>query len=342
MTTRRLLPLLFCAALLLPAHASPKYKLAKTYKLGGEGFWDYLTWDAPKQRLFITRGTHVMVVDPATGKVIGDIPGMKGIHGVALVPDMNKGFVSDGGANQVVVFDYTTLKTTGSIGVGDRPDAIMYDPATKRVFTFNARSKDSTVIDASTNKVLGTIALGGKPEFAVADGKGRLFVNDEDSAELLELDPQAMSVKHRWKMDGCEEPSGLAMDVKNDRLFAGCGNKVLAVVDGASGKEITTVPIGEGVDATAFDAEWKLVFSSNGRDGDLTVIYEDSADKYKVLDNVATKQGARTMALDLKTHVVYLVTADFGPPPAATAENPHPRPTMVPDSFVLLVVEPSK
>jgi DNA-binding beta-propeller fold protein YncE len=341
MTTRRFLPLLFCAALLLPAQASPKYKVAKTYQLGGEGGWDYLTWDAPKQRLFITRGTHVMVVDPTTGKVIGDIAGMKGIHGVALAPDLNKGFVSDGGANQVVVFDYTTLKTTGTIDVGDRPDAIAYAPATKRVFTFNGRGKDSTVIDATSNKVLGSIALGGKPEFAVANGKGRLFVNDEDSGELLELDPQAMSVKHRWKMAGCEEPTGLAIDVKHHRLFAGCGNRVMAIVDSESGKVVTTVPIGEGVDATAYDPEWKLAFSSNGRDGNLTVVREDPADKYKVLDTVETKRGARTMALDPKSHTVYVVTADFGTAPQPTAEDPHPRPSMVPGSFVLLVVEPN-
>jgi DNA-binding beta-propeller fold protein YncE len=193
------------------------------------------------------------------------------------------------------------------------------------------------VIDAQTNKVLGTIALGGKPEFAVADGSGRLFVNDEDSAELLELDPQAMSVKHRWKMEGCEEPSGLAMDVKHHRLFAGCGNKVLAVVDSESGHLVATVPIGAGVDAVRFDADWKVVFSSNG-EGNLTVIREDAPDKYTVWDTVATKRGARTMELDPATHTVYTVTAEYGPPPPATTENPHPRPTMVPGSFVLLVV----
>ena len=341
MKTSRLLLLLLCAALVLPAFASPKYSVTKTYAIGLEGGWDYLTWDAPKQRLFITRGTHVIVVDPATGKVVGDITGMNGVHGVALVPDMNKGFISSGNDNKVYVFAYDTLQTTGTIDVGTRPDAIAYEPTTKRIFTFNARSKDSTVIDAATNKVLGTIALGGKPEFAAADGKGHFFVNDEDSAELLELDPQAMTVKNRWKMAGCEEPSGLAVDAEHGRLFAGCGNKVVAVVDAKTGKEVATVPIGEGVDAVSFDAKQKLVFSSNG-DGTLTVIHEDSPDKYSVWQNVDTKRGARTHTLDPGTHTVYTVTADFGTPPQATADNPRPRPPMVPGSFTLLVVGPGK
>jgi YVTN family beta-propeller protein len=330
------LTLVFFLAAPLVAQSAP-YAVTQHYKLGGEGGWDYLTWDAAGQRLFITRGTHVMVVD-AKGKQLGDIANTNGVHGVALAPELGKAFISDGRENKVTVIDLKTLATTGTIDVGNTPDAICYEPKTKRVFTFNARSKDSTAIDAVTGKVAGTVAIGGKPEFAVADGNGRLWVNNEDTAELTEIDPQALTVKHKWPMAGCEEPSGLAIDVGHHRTFSTCGNKVMSIMDTESGKQVATVPIGAGVDGGGFDPDTQLAFASCG-EGALTVIHEDSPDKFTVLGNVATQRGARTMTLDPKTHRVFTVTADFGPPPAATTENPRPRPTMVPGTFTLLVLE---
>ena len=221
--------------------------------------------------------------------------------------------------------------------MGDNPDAILYDAATKRVFTFNGKSDDATAIDAEKGTVVGTIKLEGKPEFAVTDEKGGVFVNLEDKSQLLALDPAKLAVKSRWPLAPCEEPSGLAMDRKNRRLFAGCDNKVMAVVDADSGKVITTLPIGGGVDATAYDDETKLAFASCG-EGVLTVVREESPDKFSVAENAKTEPKGRTMALDPKTHQVYLVTAKFGPAPAPTADQPHPRPPVLPDSFVVLVM----
>jgi DNA-binding beta-propeller fold protein YncE len=323
------------------AQTSPGYAVTQRHVLGGEGGWDYLTWDAAGERLFITRGTHVIVVDSATGKQTGEIPNTAGVHGVALAPDLGKGFISDGRENKVTVFDLKTLATLATVDVGKVPDAICYEPKTKRVFTFNARGNDATAIDATTNKVLGAIALGGKPEFAVADGKGRLFVNIETTAELVEIDPAQLAVKARWPMHGCTEPSGLALDVKHGRLFAGCDNKVMAIVDAKSGALVATLPIGAGVDAVTYDPDKKLAFSSNG-EGTLTVVHEDSPDKFTVVETLPTERGARTHILDPATHRVYTVTAGFGPAPAATAENPRPRPTIVPGSFVLLVIDRQK
>src|SRR5262249_42445205 len=230
-----------------------------------------------------------------------------------------------------------TLKAIGKIKAGENPDAILYDPASKRVFAFNGRGQDATAIDAVNAEAIGTIKLGGKPEFAVSDEKGQVFVNIEDKSELVALDPKGLSVKARWPLAPCQEPSGLAIDRKNRRLFAGCDNKLMAVVNADSGKVITTVPIGEGVDANAFDPETGLAFASCG-EGVLTIAHEDSSDKYSVVDNVQTQRGARTMALDPKTHNLFLVTAKFGPPPAATAEKTRPRPSILPDSFVVLVL----
>ena len=229
------------------------------------------------------------------------------------------------------------MKTSSKVKVGENPDAILYDPATKRVFAFNGRSKDATAIDATNGTVLGTIKLGGKPEFAASAGRGEVFVNIEDTSETLAIDPQKLEVKARWPLAPCTEPSGLAMDRKNRRLFVGCDNKMMAVMNADSGKIVATLPIGEGVDATAFDDETGFAFASCG-EGVLTVVHEDSPDKFSVAENVKTQQGARTMALDPKTHNVYTVTANFGPPPAPTADNPHPRRPILPDTFVVLVL----
>ncbi|MFL6308020.1 MAG: YncE family protein [Candidatus Sulfotelmatobacter sp.] len=320
------------------AAAGPGYHVIKTYKLGGEGGWDYLTVDASARRFYISRGTHVIVLDADSGKNVGDIPDTPGVHGIALAPELGKGFVSNGREGTVTVFDIKTLVPIGSkIKVGENPDAILYEPATKRVFTFNGRSQDSTAIDAASGKVLGTIKLDGKPEFAASDAKGEVFVNIEDKSELTVIDPNKLEVKTKWPLAPCTEPSGLALDRKNRRLFVGCDNKMMAVVDADSGKVLATPAIGEGVDATAYDDETGLAFASCG-EGVLTVVREDSPQKFSVVENVKTEPGARTMALDTKTHNLFTVTAKFGPPPAATADNPHPRRTILPDTFEVLVL----
>jgi len=318
------------------AASAPGYHLVNTYKLGGEGGWDYLTLDNSSRQLYISRSTRVMVIDADSGKQIGEIGDTPGVHGIALDQELGRGFTSNGREGTVSVFDIKTFKTLSKIKSGENPDAILYDPATKRVFTFNGRSHDSTAIDAAKGTVVGTIALGGKPEFAVSDGKGELFVNLEDKNQLLAIDPEKLAVKSRWPLAPCEEPSGLAMDRKNRRLFSGC-DKLMAIVDADSGKVVSTLPICDGVDATAYDDETHLAFASC-HDGKLTVIAEESPDKFSVAENVPTQEGARTMALDEKTHQVFLVTARFGPAPPATSQNPRPRPTMAPDSFVVLVV----
>ncbi len=325
-----LLGLALCTA--LPGLA--QFKMVQRVKLGGEGGWDYLTYDGVGHRLFITRGSHVMVVDGGSLKVTGDIPNLSGIHGVALDHDLGHGYISNGGDNTVTVFDMKTLNKLASVTVGERPDAILFEPFSKRVFTFNARSKDTTAIEAATNKVAGTIPLGGKPEFPVSDGKGKAWVNIEDKSEIAQFDPVKLTVVARWSVAPCQEPSALALDPEHHRLFAGCDNKMMAVVDSDSGKVITTVPIGEGVDAGRFNPKTQQIYMSCG-EGVLTVIHEDSPDKYSVVQNVPTVRGARTMALDQASNTAYLVTAQRSetPPP------PGQRPAMVPGSFELLVVK---
>jgi len=317
--------------------AAPGYHEVKTYKLGGEGGWDYLTFDHPSNRLYISRSTHVIVIDADSGKPVGDIPDTPGVHGIALAPEFGRGFVSNGREGTVTVFDLKSLKALNRIKVGENPDAILYDPASKRIFTFNGRSDDVTAIDAAKGEVVGTIKVDGKPEFAVSDVRGEIFVNIEDKSEIMALDPNKLAVKSRWPLAPCEEPTGLAIDRKHRRLFSGCSNKLMAIVDADSGKLISTLPIGEGVDATAFDPDTGLAFASCG-EGVLTVVHEDSPDKFSVAENVPTKRGARTMALDPVRQRIFLVTAEFGPPPAPTAGQAHPRPTILPDSFVVLVV----
>jgi YVTN family beta-propeller protein len=340
--------IVLAAAVLLSsviADASPapaQYELKQKYVLGGEGFWDYLTFDPASKRLFISRGTHVMVVDPAKGSVIGDIPDTPGVHGIALAPELGKGFTSNGRENTVTVFDLKTLKQTAKIKLegAENPDAILYDPATNRVFTFNGRSHNSSVIDAKSNTVVATIPLDGKPEFAVAEGKGTVFVNIEDKSELTSIDAKNAKVLKTWSLAPCEEPSGLAIDQKHRRLFAGCHNKMMAVVNADTGKVIATPAIGEGVDANGFDPDTELAFSSNG-DGTLTVVHEDSPDKFTEVENAPTQRLARTMALDTTNHDVYLVTAEVEEA-APAKEGERPRRTMKPGSFTLLVMAPGK
>ena len=309
------------------------YSLTKTIALPGDEGWDYLFVDSDARRAYISRGTRVVVIDVDSGTVVGEIPDTAGVHGIAIAPDLGRGFTSNGRANTVTIFDTATLRTIDTVKAETNPDAIVYDPATKRVFTMNGRSGDTTAIDAATGKVLGTLALGGKPEFAVSDSKGSIFVNIEDKSQLVEFDATKLTELHRWPLAPCEEPSGLATDVKNRRLFAGCGNKMMAVVDADSGKVIATPAIGEGVDANAFDPGTGFAFASNG-EGILTVVHEDSPSVFTVIDNVPTKRSARTMGLDLKSHAIFLPAADFDPP--APGEW---RGKMKPGSFVLLMVE---
>jgi DNA-binding beta-propeller fold protein YncE len=317
------------------------HRLAPSFEVGGEGGWDYVTADPAARRLFVSRGTHVMVVDMHSGKVVGDIPGTDGVHGIALAQDLKKGFTSNGRAGTVTVFDLPSLAVTGTIKVtGENPDAILYEPVTKRVFTFNGRGKNVTAIDAASGGVVGTLPVGGKPEFAASDTSGIVYVNVEDTAEILAFDAKSLEVKGRWKLASCEEPTGLAIDPKAKLLFAGCsGNKTLSILNVSDGKPAGSVPIGAGCDAVAFDPGTGLVFASNG-DGTLTVVKETSPGTYAAIETVATKKGARTMALDQSTHRIYLPAAQYGPAPAATADVPRPRPPMLPGSFELLVVAP--
>jgi YVTN family beta-propeller protein len=315
---------------------NPPWHVIKHIPVGGDGFWDYLSIDPASHRLFISHGTHVEVVDVETGTKVGDIPNTPGVHGAAIAASLGKGFTSNGGDNTVTVFDLKTLKETGRVTVGSRPDAILYDPATKRVFTFNAGSRDATAVDAVTDKVVGTVPLGGKPEFAASDERGRVFVNIEDTSEIAEIDAKGLKVTHRWPIAPGEEASGLAIDRKNHRLFAVCSNRKMAIVDCESGKVVASPEIGNGPDAAAFDDSSGLAFSSNGRDGTLTVIRRTSPDKFEVLDTVPTAPGARTMALDPRTHRVYLVTARRKPVPAG--ETAPRRPSFEPNSFEVIVV----
>jgi DNA-binding beta-propeller fold protein YncE len=308
------------------------YHVIKSIPVAGDTGWDYLLVDSDARRVYVSRGTHVVVLNADTYEVVGDILDTQGVHGIALAPDLGRGFTSNGRANTATIFDLKTLKTLGTVNTGKNPDAIVYDGVTKRVFTLNGASKDTTAFTAADGAVVGTLPLGGKPEFAVADGQGNIYVNIEDTSELVQFDAKTLKELHRWPLKPAEGPSGLAMDLKHRRLFSGCDGKMMPVTDADSGKIVATIAIGDGVDATAFDPGTQLAFSSNG-EGTLTVAHEDSPDKYSVVENVPTKKSARTMGLDLKTHNVFLPAADFDAPAAGER-----RGKMKPGSFVLLVV----
>lgn len=335
---KRILALILAAAAIvaIPAVAQKSYKLADRVKLGGEGGWDYLTYDPTANRVFITRGTHVTVVDAKTLKQTADITDLQGVHGVALAPELGKGYITSGGDNMLAIFDLKTLKVTDKVKVGERPDAILYDASAKRIYTFNAKTQDATVVDAKTGKVIGSVPLGGKPEAGVADGKGNVFVNIEDRSEIVRIDTAKLTVAEHYPMAGCDDPSALAFDAANRRLFAGCASKIMAVVDPDAGKLVTTVDIGGGVDAGVFNPKTQQIFMSCGADGVVTVIHEDSPDKYSLVQSVPTVKGARTMALDEATNTIYTVTAQFDPAPPPAGQ----RRKILPDTFELLVVKP--
>lgn len=316
-----------------PKAGSSGYEVTKTIPIAGDEGWDYVAVDSDARRVYVSHGSHVVVLNADSYEVAGDIPDTQGVHGIAIASALGKGFTSNGRANTVTVFDLKTLKATGTVKTGTNPDAIVYDAGSKRVFTMNGRSQDVTAINAEEGSVAGTFAVGGKPEFAVSDGKGSIYLNIEDKSELVRFDAQKLTITNRWPVAPCEEPSGLAMDTKSRRLFLGCSNKMMAVVNADTGKVVATPAIGNGVDANGFDPTTKYAFASTG-DGNLTVVHEDSADKFTVAENVPTKKSARTMALDLKTHKIFLPAAEFETP--APGER---RGKMKPGTFVLLVAE---
>jgi DNA-binding beta-propeller fold protein YncE len=305
------------------------YTLLKTIPLPGDGGWDYLIVDDEARRVYISHGTQVDVIDPDSYEVKGTIPDTKGVHGIAIAPALGRGFTSNGRADSVTIFDLKTLRKLGEVKTGKNPDCILFDPASKRVFAFNGRDSSATVIDAAEGKVVGTVELGGKPEYAAADAAGNVFVNLEDKSMLLKIDVEKLKVLERWPLAPGAEPASLAMDPKSNRIFVGCRNKLLVVVDAANGKIVAKQPIGARVDATAFDPETKLIFCSCG-DGTVTVVHDDGNDKYNVVETVKTKMGSRTMALDRKNHKLFVPSADF------KAEGSS-RPTIIPQTFAILV-----
>ena len=319
------------------AQTTSGYHVAKTFEIGGGGGWDYVNFDASSSRLYIARSTRVMVVDVESGKLVGELPGTNGIHGVALVSKLGRGVTSNGKDNSATIFDLKTLKPIATVKTGEKPDAILYDTFSGFVLTFNAGSNSVTVIDVEKAEVIATIALPGRPETGVSDGDGKVFLNLEDIAHIVVIDMKANKVVSDWKLEGCEEPTGLAMDRKNRLLFSGCHNQVMPILNADSGKQLATLPIGKGVDAVAFDPETQLAFSSNG-EGTMTVVHEDSPEKFSILENVQTQPGAKTMSLDPKSHKIYLVSAKYEPVPPVTADTPRPKRKMIPDSFFVLVM----
>ena len=301
-----LISLLFIAPLSFAQ--SSGYSVSGTINIGGNGWWDYLSIDNSGHNLFISNGNKVHIIDLKTDKQIGKIDNLNGVHGIAIANESNKGFISNGRSNTITVFDLKTFKVIADVHVtGKNPDAIAYDPYSKRVFTFNGRSSNATAIDAKTDKVVGTITLDGKPEFAVSNGKGNMYVNIESKSEITEFNPKTLKVLHTWSIAPGQRPSGLAIDIKNNRLFAGCHNKMMVVVDANTGKVIATPKIGEGVDACMYDPETHFAFSSCG-EGVLSVIKEVSPNKFENIDNVKTMRRARTMELDESTHDIYMST----------------------------------
>lgn len=319
-----------------PAPPVAPYHLLHSLAIGGEGSWDFLEVDPEGKRLYVAHSTQVEVVDLHTRKVVGTIPNIAGAHGIAIVPTAGRGYITCGKANTCVVFDLKALKTIATIPTGLKPDAVFYDAFSKRVFVFSNNGGSSTVLDAMTSEVVGTAELKGDAELAVTDGKGSIFVNLEDKSEVIEFDAKTLAVKKRHALAPGEEPTGLAYDPRTNRLFSGCANGKLVVTDSKTGKQVAVLPIGKGVDGVAFNPLTRNIISTNGGDGTLTVIHEDTPDTYSVVATVPTARGARTVAQNPKTQRLFTCTADLGPPPAATAENPKPRPSIVPGTFRVL------
>jgi YVTN family beta-propeller protein len=319
------------------AFAAEGYKVINKIKIGGTGGWDYVAMDNAGRRLYVSHSTIVEVVDPDSGKVAGQVTQLHGVHGIAIASELNKGFISNGQSNSVTVFDLKSLAKTGEPSTGKNPDAICYEPKTKRVFAFNGGTSDASVIDAKTSEIVKTIPLGGRPEFAVVDGAGKVYANIEDTSEIVEIDAAKSAVTRRAPLSPCEGPSGLAIDVKNKKLFSVCGNRMMAVTDIGAMKVIATPPIGPGTDGAGFDPGTGLAFSANGGDATLTIVKPVNG-KYEAVDNVPTERGARTMTVDEKLHRAYLLAAEYGPAPEAKPGQKKSRPPILPDSFHVLVV----
>jgi YVTN family beta-propeller protein len=298
---------LFVAA----AQTADSYHIVKKIPIPGQGSWDYLAFDEGARRLYVSHGTQVEVLAVDSGAIVGKIENTPGVHGIAIAPELGRGFVSNGQSSTVTIFDSKTLKRIAEVAVGKKPDAIIYDSATSRVFAFNGDSNSTTAIEAADGKVAGTIDLGGGPEYAVADGSGYIYNNIEDASTVLKINARSLKVEQRWPTAPCSSPSSLAMDRPNHRLFVGCRSKVMAVMNADSGEIIATLPIGDHVDATAFDPESRLIFNSNG-EGTITVIHEEGPNKYSVVQTVKTLPKAKTMALDPKTHTLFLSAAEAG------------------------------
>jgi DNA-binding beta-propeller fold protein YncE len=331
--TKRLLFTIFVVG---AAFGAEGYKVITKIKIGGMGGWDYIAVDPDAGRVYASHGTVVEVIDPAAGKVVGQITQLHGVHGIAVAPEFGKGFITNGQSNSVTIFDLKTLAKVGEPQTGQNPDSVCFEPKTKHIFTFNGRSHDSTAIDPKTNEVITTFSVDGKPEECAADGSGKLYVNLEDSSEIVAIDAAKPAVLQHASLAPCESPSGLAIDLKNKKLFAACDNKMMAVIDIATFKVIATPPIGANPDGAGFDSGLGLAFASNGGDGTLSIVKPVNG-KYETVDTVPTERGARTMTVDSKNHRVYLLAAEFGPTPQA-APGTRARPQILPDTFHVLVV----
>jgi DNA-binding beta-propeller fold protein YncE len=326
-------------ALALPLSAQT-HGITHTYTLGGTGGWDYVVPDPPRHRLFIGRSDRVMVVDMNDGRLIAQVTGINGAHGVAIVPALNRGFATSGEDSSIVMFDLRTYRPLGKIPAADDADAIVYDAASRKVLSFNGDANSATVVDPRKGARITNIPLGGKPEYGQPAGNGKIYVNLTDSSQIVEIDGRALKVTRRWSTGPCENPVPMAIDVRHQRLFSGCRNGVLAVSDYRNGRLVTTVPIGRGTDGAGYDAGTRTVYTSNG-EGTLSIIHQDDADHYTVVENLKTAPFARNMGIDPATHRIYLPVADFGPPPDSTAANPRRRPPMLPGTFKVMVVEPN-
>jgi DNA-binding beta-propeller fold protein YncE len=316
------------------------YEITHTYNVGGEGGWDYVIPDAPNHRLFVARQNRVSVIDMNTGRLIAEIPGINGAHGTALVSDIGRGFATSGNDSSIMMFDAKSYKTLLKIRAAEDADAIIYDPASKHVFSFNGDANTSTVVDPRRGTVVANVALGGKPEYGQSSRDGKVYVNLVDSSQIAEIDTRTNSVSRRWSTAPCKSPVSMAIDIAHHRLFSGCRSGVMAISDYAKGVVVATVPIGQGVDGAGWDASRRDAFASSA-DGTLTVVHQDSPNKYHVVENVQTGERARNMGFDPQTHRIYLASAKFGEVPAeSTATNPRRRPPMIPGSFNIIVVEP--
>lgn len=321
---------------------SQTYNVSKKINISGREAWDYLAVDDLNQHLFVSHGSVVNVIDLKSNKLITTILDTKGVHGIAIANDLNKAFITDGKENAVTIINLKTFEFIEKVAIeGKNPDAVIYDAFSKKIFTYNGKSNDATVLDAVTNKIVKTIPLGGKPEFSVSNNKGLVYVNIEDKNEIKTIDATKLEVTATWSIVPGDEPSGLAIDIKTNRLFSVCGNKLMVVVDALNGKIITTLPIGDGCDGVTFNGKNKLVFSSNG-DGTVTVVKENTPNDFSILETIATQKGARTIALNKTTNQLYLPTAEFGAKPEPTVENPKPRASIIPNSFVVLVIDDNK